>query len=245
MRIVNLCPARIIALTFDGVQPSIAAIDGQPCESFAPVDRTVPAGPGARFDVFLDLPAQADRQVRIIMRSWPLPGLPPEQPREVCTIRTAGAPVAKRNQRAELPENPALPKAIRLQDAKRVSIDLARNPDFLRGGKSSNPAWRINEMAHASLPKSPIFTVTRGAPVTIAFKNSDRFPQVMRIHGHAFRLLHPFDDGWDPYWRDSVIVPPGQTVRTAFIADNPGNWLIASGIAAHSASGLQHWFKVE
>jgi len=57
-------------------------------------------------------------------------------------------------------------------------------------------------------------------------------------------VLHPLDDGWEPYWRDSVIIPPGRTVRTAFVADNPGRWLIESTIMDFAAAGLVGWFEV-
>ena len=39
-----------------GDRPLILAIDGQPCDPFEPVRRTIPVGPGARFDLMFDLP---------------------------------------------------------------------------------------------------------------------------------------------------------------------------------------------
>ncbi len=48
------------------------------------------------------------------------------------------------------------------------------------------------------------------------------------------RLLHNLDDGWDPYWRDSVVVPDRQTKHIAFVADNPGKWLFMSAIQSIS-----------
>ena len=59
----------------------------------------------------------------------------------------------------------------------------------------------------------------------------------MHVHGHAMRLLHDLDDGWEPYWRDAVLVPEGKTKHAAFVADNPGK----SAIQSHRrASGDRH-----
>ena len=33
----------------------------------------------------------------------------------------------------------------------------------------------------------------------------------MHLHGHAFRLLHALDDGWEPYFLDTVQVPENKT----------------------------------
>lgn len=241
-RIVNLCPARIVALTFEGAQPTIAGIDGQPCGAFDPVDRTVPAGPGSRFDVFANMPAKEGESLRLVLHSWPLAGQQAEPARAVLAIRAAGPAVAPRKQPVSLAENPALPKMIALQAARRIDMTLARHEAARNSG---GPAWTINAKPLAGLPDQPLFSVKKGTPVTIAFHNRDRFPQVMRVHGHVLRLLHPFDDGWDPYWRDAVIVPPGKTVRVAFLADNPGKWLLASGIHAHANAGLSHWFEID
>ena len=66
----------------------------------------------------------------------------------------------------------------------------------------------------------------------------------MHLHGHSFRLLHPLDDGWEPYWLDTVIVPEGQTARIAFVADNKGKWLIGSTVLERLDTGLSAWIDV-
>ena len=65
-----------------------------------------------------------------------------------------------------------------------------------------------------------------------------------RLHGHSFRLLHPLDDGWEPYWLDTVQVPESRTVRIAFVADNPGKWLLASTVMERFDAGLWTWIAV-
>jgi FtsP/CotA-like multicopper oxidase with cupredoxin domain len=48
-----------LMLSHSTSQPLILAVDGQPCEVFEPVRQRIPLGPGARFDVMLDLPGDA------------------------------------------------------------------------------------------------------------------------------------------------------------------------------------------
>jgi FtsP/CotA-like multicopper oxidase with cupredoxin domain len=68
--------------------------------------------------------------------------------------------------------------------------------------------------------------------------------QSLHLHGHAFRLLHPFDDGWEPYFLDTVQIPENRTIRIAFVANNPGRWLIASTVLERFDGGLWTWFEV-
>jgi FtsP/CotA-like multicopper oxidase with cupredoxin domain len=64
------------------------------------------------------------------------------------------------------------------------------------------------------------------------------------VHGHAFRLLHVADDGWEPYWLDTLQVPEGRTLPLAFVAGNPGKWAISSTVLERFDTGLWTWFEV-
>ena len=68
--------------------------------------------------------------------------------------------------------------------------------------------------------------------------------QTIRLEGHFARQLHALDDGWDPYWRDAMLVGPGRTLHAAFVADNPGKWPLASASPVKRAKGLMTWFSV-
>ena len=65
----------------------------------------------------------------------------------------------------------------------------------------------------------------------------------MHVHGHAFRLLDRLDDGWAPYWLDTLVVGD-RTERIAFVADNPGRWLIECRMLERSDSDTAVWFAV-
>ena len=66
---------------------------------------------------------------------------------------------------------------------------------------------------------------------------------MLHLHGHHFRLLDRLDDGWKPYWLDTLVV--GEAVeRIAFVADNPGRWLIECRMLERPDTGGAAWFAV-
>ena len=104
--------------------------------------------------------------------------------------------------------------------------------------------WRINGGANAGYAGAPLFRARQGDPCVLAVTNASAWAQVIHTHGHHFRYLHPFDDGWEPYWLDTLVVPPGQTIRIAFDAGTPGKWAVRSSIMEHFESGVASWFEV-
>ncbi len=80
--------------------------------------------------------------------------------------------------------------------------------------------------------------------MVLTLDNRTPFPQPLHLHGHSFRLLHPLDDGWEPYFLDTLQVPEKRIVRIAFVADNPGRWLIASTVLERFDAGLWAWIEV-
>jgi FtsP/CotA-like multicopper oxidase with cupredoxin domain len=89
----------------------------------------------------------------------------------------------------------------------------------------------------------PLFTTTARQTVTLAFKNTSDRAHVVHLHGHHARLLDALDDGWKPFWLDTILAPPQRTTRVAFVADNRGKWLIESDELGAGA-GIRVWFEV-
>ena len=93
------------------------------------------------------------------------------------------------------------------------------------------------------LPRAPLFGVNRGRSVSLGIRNTGARPRVLHLHGHHFRLLDRLDDGWKPYWLDTLVV--GEAVeRIAFVADNPGRWLIECRMLERPDAGGAAWFAV-
>jgi FtsP/CotA-like multicopper oxidase with cupredoxin domain len=238
LRLANLANAQIMFLSFDGVQPFVIAVDGQPCDPFEPVRRTIPVAPGARFELMFDLPQSEDSKAKIILRSQNQPD------RDVIVFTAKGPKAPSRKPIASLPLNPLLPAEIKLAASKKVDLAIEAHAagDAAKGAPAA--IWTINGQATKAYEGAPLFRVRRGAPVTLGFINHAAVPIVMHVHGHVVRLLHDLDDGWEPYWRNAVVVPAGKTKHVAFVADSPGRWALHDDILEHEASGLATWFEV-
>lgn len=227
LRLANACNARIMRLRFDGLKAYVIAVDGQPSSSFEPLKASLPCAPGNRYDLLIDLPPEAGQTgtlTAMIGAGFPL-----------VEIMTEGSKRDALPAIAPLPRNPNLPEAIKLQDATRQDV-------VIKGDPKADAPWAIDGAAGST--STSLMKVKRGTPVVLALKNETGFVQPMHLHGHAFRLLHPFDDGWEPYWLDTVQVPESKTIRIAFVADNPGKWLLASTVMERFDAGLWAWFEV-
>ena len=227
LRLANLANARIMVLSFEGVTPYVIAIDSQSCDAFVPVRQSIPVAPGARFELMFDMPA-AGSAARVILRG--------AEGRDQDLLRFAakGDAVPVRPAIKSLPQNPLLPREIKLAESKKIGLAIARD----------SGAWTLNGAASKAYGGDPLFRVKRGTPVTLGFDNRSGVPLVMHVHGHAMRLLHDLDDGWEPYWRNAIVAPRGKVKHVAFVADSPGKWALHDDILEHEAAGVATWFEV-
>lgn len=231
LRLANACNARSFRIRFDQVKVFVIAVDGQPTEAFEPLRSSLPFSPGNRYDIVFDMPAEGVGGALVAMIG---------DGRQLLSFRSRG------NLHSPLPEivppkpNSKLPRQIRLQDASRYELTVAALAD---SGKAAPKGWTINGLQGAT-GNGAAFSVKQGTPVVLAIRNDTPVPQPFHIHGHCFRLLHPFDDGWDPFWMDTLQIPAQTAIRIAFIAGSPGKWLLASTVCERFDTGLWTWFEI-
>jgi FtsP/CotA-like multicopper oxidase with cupredoxin domain len=217
LRLINATSSRGMALKLEGHGIWVMAIDGQPAEPFVARDSRIGLAPGSRIDLFVDMLRDPGSVAALIAT-----GANEHVVARLVYQGDSGARVAARREPTPLPANP-LPAQIDLRNAQRVELPLtARRLD--PGG-------------------APLFTVRRGRPVTLAIRKSAGPPQVLHLHGHHVRHLDRLDDGWKPYWLDTLVVGD-QVERIAFVADNPGKWLIESRVLDQPESTAAVWFAV-
>ena len=66
-----------------------------------------------------------------------------------------------------------------------------------------------------------------------------------RLHGHSFRVVSRSGRPTrHREWRDTVLMAPRERVDIAFVADNPGDWLLHCHMLEHSAGGMMTWLRV-
>lgn len=252
VRLRLVCPAnaRIMPLKFEGGRQTVVAIDGQACDPFDPLKRAVVLLPGSRYDVMLDLPSAAGAELSVLVDLGSL--------HKVLIFKTEGEPLPPRPEVGMLPQN-VVPPSIRLQNAARAELAISGGLERAAGGAPAalpdeaelekrfpdrSKIWSINNGFNSGFSGKPVLTVKRGTPVVLAVTNRSPWSQVLTVHGHVFRLLHPKDDGWEPYFLDTIHLPAMTTSRIAFDAVNPGKWAIRSTIAEHYDAGMATWFEV-
>jgi FtsP/CotA-like multicopper oxidase with cupredoxin domain len=117
---------------------------------------------------------------------------------------------------------------------------------MMRGGAGMDARrlWALGGRAADAHSGPPLFSVKRGRTVMLAMKNDTRFPHGMHVHGHHFRVLDALDDGWKPWWHDTLLILAERTARIAFVADNPGKWMLHCHMIEHQDAGMAAWFEV-
>jgi FtsP/CotA-like multicopper oxidase with cupredoxin domain len=104
-------------------------------------------------------------------------------------------------------------------------------------------AWSFNGVA--GRPVEPWFSTPRGGSVVARLVNDTAWPHAIHSHGHHFLTLAP--DGSlpaDPQWRDTLLLQRQEELTIAFVADNPGKWLLHCHMLEHQAAGMVTWFEV-
>jgi FtsP/CotA-like multicopper oxidase with cupredoxin domain len=227
-RLINACQRSAFAIKFENINVRVMAFDGQPAEPFQARNGALVLAPGGRVDAFVDATAPAGTTSSILLHDGkearPIGKLivsnePP--------IRSAPLPPA-----ASLPSN-GLPAQLDLRNAQRFEMPL--------GAPATDWVKPVNFAASAP----PAFRAKAGRAVVLALTNRAEVATVFHLHGHHFRLLDRLDDGWKPYWLDTLAIEPGQTQRVAFLAEYAGRWLIESVATDWAAPRLVRWYSVE
>ena len=231
LRFVNASAAQAMDARIADHRVLMMALDGEPAEPFATRDGGIVLGPGNRADVFVDatLSPGSIAPIAFTIKS----GEPP-----AVRLVYSGAPVrsAPLGEPAPLPANP-LPERMNFTRALRVTLPIESS------GAAPMDAARPPQTSSPMRPQ-PLFTAEPGRTVVMALDNRDAGPHVVHLRGHHFRLLDRLDDGWKPYWLDTIPVAARQTVRIAFVADTPGRWLIENQ-AIDALAAVESWFEVK
>ena len=226
LRLINGCQRNVIAIKIEGQEVRVMALDGQPAEPFPARNGAVVLAPGSRADAFVDasMPAGSPILLHDGKEARPIARLvaSKEPP-----IRNAALPDPP-----PLPSN-GLPAQLELKNAIRVDLAL--------GGPQAD--WVTPSSFAPS--SAPAFRARAGRTVVLALTNRASTPTVFHLHGHHFRLLDRLDDGWKPFWLDTLAIDTGQTQRIAFAAEYPGRWLMETAATDWAAPRMLRWYSVE
>ncbi len=226
LRFINGSRRTVIALKLEAVRVTVMAIDSQPAEPFPARNGALVLAPGGRTDAFVDVTAPPGSKLEILLHD----GRQGRTVGSVVVSRDPPARAAPLPPPAPLPSN-GLPARLELRNALRA--DLALN----------GPEWTV--IANLAASPQPAFRANAGRIVVLALTNRAEVATVFRLHGHHFRLLDRLDDGWKPFWLDTLAIEPGQTQRIAFAAEHAGHWLIESVATDWAAPRFVRWYAVD
>ena len=91
----------------------------------------------------------------------------------------------------------------------------------------------------------PLLTLSRNRSYVLAIQNDTAWHHPMHLHGHVFRVLSR--DGQPlsiEEWGDTVLVNPRGRAEIAFVADNPGDWMLHCHILEHQEGGMMGIVRV-
>lgn len=223
LRFINGSQRSVLAIKLESHEVHVMALDGQPAEPFPARNGALVLAPGARADAFVDAATSAAFVLHDGKQTHPIGHLTISGKLE----RRAALPPPQ-----PLPSND-LPEKLDLKGALRFDVALG----------ALDAGW--TRTANFSTASAPAFRAKAGRTVVLAVQNPAPITTVFHLHGHHFRLLDRLDDGWKPYWLDTLAIEPGQTQRIAFAATSPGRWLIESVVTDWSAPRLVRWYGVE
>ena len=251
LRLANCCNARVLSLRLDGHAAWLVALDGQPIAPYQPEDGVVTLAPAQRADLIVDavlepgarpaiLEVGGDYAVETAVLAY----------RPEVVAREAPLPPP-----AALPDNP-LPRALDLGSALRRELLMeggamgrmagARHKGRQMGMRElvgQGMVWAFN--GTAGMTEAPLLRVERGRTAVIEMINDTAWPHALHLHGHHFRVVER--DGralsGEP-WRDTVLLQRGEKASIAFLADNPGKWMLHCHMLEHQAAGMATWIEV-
>lgn len=231
LRFINGLQRHVIALKIEHHDVTVMALDGQPAEPFLARNGAFALAPGGRADVFIDV-APAAGPSQILLHDG-------EAARPIARLVTSGeAPIRPEMlpSPAALPSN-GLPSRLDLKSALRVDLPI--------GGEPTPWLPPINFAATFATTTQPAFRAKGGRTVVLSLINRAEVTFTFHLHGHHFRHLDRLDDGWKPFWLDTIAIDAGQTQRIAFAAEYPGRWLLEAVGARWDAPRLVRWYSVE
>ena len=245
LRLVNAANARIFTLELNRMEAWVVALDGQPLPAPTPAGALV-LSPGERADLIVDVIAGEGEEARLVTRDR-------EDSHTLATFPVRSiARKARLPAPAPLPPNPVPPlgdlatarhETLRMDGGAMGRMRQAMLGERMLGVRDlaeQGKVWAFNGLAE--MPDEPLLTASLGETVRLTMANDTSWPHAMHLHGHHFRAIAP--DGSAGPLRDTLLMNRGETVNIAFVADNPGDWLLHCHMPEHSVAGMKTWFRV-
>jgi len=246
LRLINAANARTFALDFGGHKPVVVAYDGQPITPHEPSDGLVVLGAAMRADVVIDMMGKPGERYVVTDRFYARAHYP------LLDIAYADAPLRERPLDAPMSLAANTMPEPKIEEAERHRMVLGGG---MMGGMTgarmggrfmdmremmhNGKAWAINGVAATGHMMDPLLTLQKGRSYVLMLDNQTAWHHPIHLHGHSFRVIRRNGKA-TPYseWRDTVLLNPQDQADIAFVADNPGDWILHCHILEHQEGGM-------
>lgn len=247
LRLVNAANARVFALNFRSHEPVVVALDGHPVEPHRPEGDRIVLGPGMRADVLLDASGDPGSTHAVVDDFYP------RQAYKLVDLRYADKRERGRagDKVAALAPNPLADPDIAQATRHELRFEggmMGRMPARgMSAGATSNALWSVNGKSaiEGDHGHEPLLELSRGRSYVLELVNDTAWHHPIHLHGHVFRVLSA--EGRPSArreWRDTVLLSPRSRAEIAFVADNPGDWMLHCHVLEHQASGMMTLLRV-
>jgi len=241
LRLINASNARLYGLVFEGHSAVVIALDGHPVVPHT-VERIV-LGPAMRADIVLDCTAKPGSEHRVV------DGFYRQRAYELLKLVYSPEPAV----RATFAAPPRLaPNPVSKPDAaswKRHQIVFGGGMMGAMPSEGANKGlfWTVNgrpvpEHDHG---QAPLLALSLRESYVLDLVNDTAWHHPIHLHGHVFRVL---SRNGTPLvreeWGDTVLLDPKTRAEIAFVADNPGSWMLHCHVLEHQASGMMAVVRV-
>jgi len=242
LRIAVTDVTRIFSLKMEGAEATVIAIDGNPVPKRFPLD-LLRIGPGQRLDLAVRMP---DSEGAIAT----LEDIRGTTPKTIAKLRAVGTSLKRHvGDLATLSENPVA-KAD-LSSAQRIPLILSATAESAPAdsicGTLGYSFWAINKVpwpGDTADPTAPLAELKLGKSYILQLENVTPHAHPIHLHGMSFTVLSSSTREVMPLVSDTYLVQPDEKVQLAFVADNPGDWVLHCHIIEHQKTGMTSYVRV-
>ncbi len=252
LRLVNAANARVFSLHLKASDSRLIALDGINLDRPQPLDDELILAPAQRADFLIDaLPGQP---IELIDGDGTLAfANDRSEPVRLARFLPEGPPFSE-TRIYPSPPAPDLPLPD-LNSARRFRLLMeggslpaleaaAYNGQMMNQSQLAavQQVWSFN--GTANLPVDPFFRVRSGESVVVEIENKTGWQHAMHLHGHHFKTGLDDDSIEQSPWRDTVLMDRHEKLNLAFVANNPGKWLLHCHMLQHAKAGMNTWFEI-
>ncbi|TCM72140.1 multicopper oxidase family protein [Rhizobium sp. BK068] len=242
LRIAVTDVTRIFSLKMEGAEATVIAIDGNPVPKRFPLD-LLRIGPGQRLDLAVRMP---DSEGAIAI----LEDIRGTTPKTIAKLRAVGTSLKRHvGDLGTLIENPVA-KAD-LSSAQRIPLILSATAESAPAdsicGTFGYSFWAINKVpwpGDTADPTAPLAELKLGKSYILQLENVTPHAHPIHLHGMSFTVLSSSTREVMPLVSDTYLVQPDEKVQLAFVADNPGDWVLHCHIIEHQKTGMTSYVRV-